>query len=105
MRNIDNIRLLKVDGWSNPRFGFNVDNSIGFEVMWQACACSTCYRRLDAVQTRMKASDLKWQVRNLPIPGRGGVPSAVLLVEPKEMPEKVDNYLSDLLGLRIQEIA
>lgn len=105
VRKIEDIRLLKVDGWSNPRFGFIAGNGIGFEAMWHGCACPTCYGRLNAVMNRMKDSDLKWQVQNISFPEREGVPSAVLLVEPKEMPEQIDNYLSDLLGLRIKEVA
>src|SRR3989344_1559706 len=94
---------LKVDGWSNARFGHVEGNLIVFEVMWLGCACSTCFARLNAVMNRMKDSDVKWQVRNVPIPEREGTTSTILMVEPKEMPEREDNYLSDLLGLQISE--
>ena len=96
---------LKVDGWSNTRFGRIESNLIAFEVMWLGCACPTCFARLDAVMNRMKESDVKWQVREVPIPEREGIPSTILMVEPKEMPERVDSYLSDLLGLQIKEVA
>ncbi|KKT79092.1 MAG: hypothetical protein UW74_C0004G0004 [Candidatus Giovannonibacteria bacterium GW2011_GWC2_44_8] len=96
---------LKVDGWSNSRFGRIEGNLISFEVMWLGCACSTCFARLDAVENRMKGSEVKWQVRDIMIPERVVMPSATLMVEPKEMPERVDSYLSDLLGLQISEVA
>lgn len=96
---------LKVDGWSNPRFGRVESNLIAFEVMWLGCACPTCFARLDAVMNRMEGSEVKWQVRDISFLERGGMPSATLMVEPKEMPERVDNYLSDLLGLQIREVA
>jgi len=97
---------LKVDGWSNVRFGRIDGNVIAFEVMSLGCACPTCFARLDTVINRMKDSELKWQVQEFPIPERGnGIPSSVLMVEPKEMPTQVDSYLSDLLQLQIREIA
>ena len=97
---------LKVDGWSNTRFGRIEEGLVAFEVMWWGCACPTCLARLDAVMNRLKDSDVKWKVRNLPVPEReGGKPSAILMVEPTEMPERVDSYFSDLLGLRISEVA
>ncbi|HEY4495483.1 MAG TPA: hypothetical protein VJC01_03495 [Candidatus Paceibacterota bacterium] len=96
---------LKVDGWSNSRFGRIESDLIVFEVMWLGCACPTCFARLDAVKNRMKGSEVKWQARNVLIPERGGMPSTILMVEPKEMPERVDSYLSDLLGLQISEVA
>lgn len=96
---------LKVDGWSNTRFGRVESNLIAFEVMSLGCACPTCFARLNAVMNRMKDSDVKWQVRNASIPEREGAASAILTVELKEMPEQVDIYLSDLLGLQIREVA
>jgi len=95
---------LRVDGWSNPRFVRVEGNLILFEVMWYGCACSTCLARLAAVMNRMSASDVKWTVMDIHIPERGGEPSAVLVVEPTEMPEKVDAFLSNLLGLQISEV-
>ena len=98
---------LKVDGWSNIRFGRVESNLIAFEVMWLGCACPACFARLNAVMNRMKDSEVKWQVRNVSIPEseRGETASAILMVEPMEMPEQVDSYLSDLLGLQIREVA
>ena len=96
---------LKVDGWSNSRFGRIESNLISVEVMWLGCACSTCFARLDAVKNRMRGSEVKWQVREIPMPERAGIPSATLVGEPKEMPEWVESYLSDLLGLQISEVA
>lgn len=97
---------LKVDGWSNVRFGRIDANALAFEVMSLGCACPTCFDRLNAVMNRMKESELKWQMLNFPIPERGnGIPSTILVVEPKEMPSQVDSYLSDLLGLQIREVA
>ena len=96
---------LRVDGWSKPRFGLVEGNLVMFEVMWYGCACSTCFARLDAVMNRMEESDLKWTVTDICIPERGGLPSAILVVESTEVPEKVDTFLSELLGLQISEIA
>ncbi|KKT17230.1 MAG: hypothetical protein UV98_C0014G0003 [Parcubacteria group bacterium GW2011_GWB1_43_6] len=96
---------LKVDGWSNIRFGHVEGNFIVFEVMWLGCACPTCFARLDAVKNRMRGSEVKWQVLDIMIPERVVMPSVTLMVEPKEMPERVDSYLSDLLGLQISEVA
>ncbi len=96
---------LRVDGWSNARFGRVEGNLVMFEVMSWGCACSTCLARLDTVMNRMSDSDIKWKVQDIAIPERGGVPSAVLVVEPKEIPEKVDAFLSGLLGLQISEVA
>ncbi len=93
----------RVEGWSNARCGRVEGNLISFEVMYWGCACSTCLARLHAVRNRMSESDVKWQVQDIFIPERGGMPSAVLMVEPKEMPEKVDAYLGALLGLQIRE--
>ena len=96
---------LRVDGWSNARFGRVEGNLIGFEVMTLACGCPTCFARLDAVRNRMQTAEIKWRTQVLPIPERGMEPSIVLLVEPKEVPEKVDAFLSGLLGLQIREVA
>lgn len=96
---------LRVDGWSNPRFGRVEGNLVMFEVMWYGCACSTCLARLEAVMNRLTGSDVKWTVQDVFIPERGGVPSAVLVVEPTEVPKKVDTFLSGLLGLQISEVA
>lgn len=96
---------LRVDGWSNARFGRIEGNLIGFEVMSLACGCPTCFKRLDTVRNRMQGADVTWRTQVLPIPERDGMPSVVLLVEPKEMPEKVDAFLSGLLGLQIREVA
>src|SRR3989344_2467728 len=95
---------LRVNGWSNLRFGRVEGNLVMFEVMWLGCACATCVARLDAVMNRMSESDINWTVQDIILPGRKGVPSAVLVVEPKEMPEKVDAFLSELLGLQVSEI-
>lgn len=96
---------LRVDGWSNIRFGRVESNLIAFEVMCWSCACPTCLARLNAVENRMEDSNVKWQMQDVLFPERDGMPSAILMVEPKEMPERVDNYLSDLLGLQIREVA
>lgn len=105
MAEADRTIRLKVDGWSNMRFGRIESNLIAFEVMSLGCACPTCFARLNAVMNRMRESEVNWQVRNAPIPEREGTTSTILMVEPKEMPEQVDSYLSDLLGLQIKEIA
>lgn len=96
---------LRVDGWSNARFGRVEGNLIGFEVMSLACACPTCFKRLTTVMNRMQSADVTWHTQVLPIPERGMEPSFVLMVEPKEIPEKVDAFLSGLLGLQISEVA
>lgn len=97
---------LAVDGWSNIRFGCVEGNLIGFEVMLLACGCPTCFGRLDAVRNRMKETDVKWETAVVRIPQRGNQgDSVVLWVEPKEMPETIGDYLSNLLGLRIVEVA
>ncbi len=98
------LRLL-VDGWSNPRFGRVEGNLVMFEVMRLSCACDTCLDRLDLVYDRMAKSDAEWTVQTISIPERGGTSSRVLVVGLKEMPEKVDAFLSELLGLQISEIA
>ncbi|MDP2734884.1 MAG: hypothetical protein Q8P12_01615 [bacterium] len=96
---------LRVDGWSNPRFGRVEDNLIAFEVVWLGCACATCFGRLTAVENRMSESKVEWTVQEAFIPARGGAPSLILVVKPERMPEEVDTYLSDLLGLEISEVA
>lgn len=96
---------LRVDGWSNPRFGRVESNLVAFEVMWLGCACTTCFGRLAAVENRMSDSKVEWVMAQAPIPERGMVPSLILVVKPERMPEEVDTYLSDLLGLEISEIA
>jgi len=97
---------LAVDGWSNVRFGHIDEKVIMFEVMLLACSCSTCFGRLDTVLSRMKEADVRWGKAVVHIPEREDCgPSVVLWVEPKEMPEKVGDYLSTLLGLRISEVA
>lgn len=96
---------LRVDGWSNARYGHVEGNLIGFEVMSLACGCPTCFARLDAVIDRMQNADAVWRIAEMAIPERGMAPSVVLLVEPKEMPERVDTFLSGLLGLQISEVA
>ncbi len=95
---------LKVDGWSNPRFGRVEENLVMFEAMWMGCACPTCYARLQAIETRMEESEHKWAVTVGQIPEREFSPSAILVVETKEVPEKVDAFLSELLGLQIREV-
>jgi hypothetical protein len=97
--------LLRVDGWSNTRFGRVEGNLVVFEVMWWGCACSTCLGRLAAVKSRMESAEIRWAVQDVVIPERGTAPSVVLVVEPEEMPEKADAFLSDLLGLQISEVA
>src|SRR3989344_3205357 len=93
---------LRVDGWSNLRFGKVQGNLIMFEVMSLGCACQTCFNRLDVVRNRMKTADVKsWLTAPTEIPERNFERSIVLAVEPREMPTHVDRYLSDLLGLRI----
>jgi hypothetical protein len=94
-----------VNGWGNARFGRIEDNFVAFEVMCNACACPTCFARLEAVTDRLANSDTKWTVQDLYIPERGGASSAVLVIEPKEIPEKIDVFLSGLLGLQISEAA
>ena len=97
---------LAVDGWRNTRFGRIEGNLIAFEVMLLACGCPTCFGRLYAVLNRMKKTDVKWETTVTRIPERDNQgDSIVLLVEPKEMPEKIGDYLSALLGLRIREVA
>ena len=97
---------LRVDGWSNTRFGRVEGNLVMFEVMWLGCACSACFGRLNAAMNRMETSEVKWAVQGAMLPEReGGAPSVILVVEPREMPEKVDAFLSDLLGLQISEVA
>lgn len=97
---------LRVDGWSNPRFARVEGNLIMFEVMWYGCACPTCMRRLETVKSRLsEQTDVRWTVLDIAIPERDGLPSAVLMVEPAEVPEKVDTFLSGLLGLQISELA
>ncbi len=95
---------LRVDGWSNSRFASVGEKSLSFEVMNLGCACPTCFARLFAVENRMKNSDLKWRLAQVQIPERGA-PSAILVVEPEEMPKNVDAFFSNLLGLQIREIA
>ncbi len=105
MSNEKTVRLT-VDGWSNIRFGRIEGNRIAFEVMLLACGCPTCFGRLDMVRSRMKETDVRWETQVIHIPERGDRgASIVLCVEPKEMPEKIDNYLSTLLRLRISEVA
>jgi len=95
-------QLLKVEGWSNPRYSRVQDDRILFEVMWLGCACQTCISRLDAIKNRMESADVKsWQEVQVEIPQRFPFPSIALVVEPKEMPVRIDDYLGDLLGLRI----
>lgn len=96
---------LRVDGWSNPRFGRVEGNLVMFEAMWMGCACHSCFSRLNAVMNRMESTGVKWQMQSTCIPERGEGASVVLVVEPEAMPEKVDAFLSDLLGLRISEVA
>lgn len=99
---MEQIQRLKVQGWSNPRFGRIQNDRILFEVMWLGCACGTCRSRLNAVCNRMKTADVKsWQTLKVGIPQRFPIPSVVLEIEPKEMPAQIDVYLSELLGLRI----
>ena len=105
MSNGKTVRL-RVDGWSNVRFGRIEGNRIAFEVMLLACGCPTCFGRLDTVRNRMKNVDVAWVIAVIQIPERGDRgDSTVLWVEPKEMPEKIGDYLSALLGLRIVEVA
>src|SRR3989344_3946869 len=97
---------LKVAGWSNPRFGRIENGRIMFEVMSWECACPTCFTRLETVKNRMKSNDvLLWQIDDITLPERRGAISAVLVVEPKEMPKRLDTFLSELLKLQISEIA
>ena len=97
---------LRVDGWSNARFGRVEGNLVMFEVMWWGCACATCLGRLSAVKNRMESSGAKWTVQDAILPERKtDVPSAILVVEPREAPEKADAFLSELLGLQISEVA
>lgn len=96
---------LKVDGWSNTRFGLIEGNLVMFEALWMGCACLTCVARLKTIVDRMQLSDLKWNVALVQIPEREGVPSTILVVEAKEVPEKVDAFLTELLGLQISEVA
>lgn len=104
----DRTLCFQVAGWSNTRFGRVGSGLIAFEVMWWCCACRTCLARLSTVLNRLQESEVRWTMVCFPIPERleGGQegPSAVLVVEPKEMPERVDAYLSDLLGLQISEV-
>lgn len=96
---------VRVDGWSSARFARVEGNLVMFEVMSLGCACSTCFARLDTVGNRMQSAEVAWDIAVIAIPERGGEPSVVLVVEPTEMPEKVDAFLSDLLGLQISEVA
>jgi hypothetical protein len=97
---------LAVDDWSNPRFARIEDNFIAFEVMGLGCACSTCLARLDMVKNCMETSDVKWFMCDVQIPERGETGlSTILVVEPSEMPEKVDSFLGNLLGLQIRQVA
>ena len=99
---MERTQLLKVEGWSNPRYAQIRGNLILFEVMSLGCSCGTCFGRLDAVKNRMKTADVRsWRTVELEIPERGFVPSVILAVEPKEMPARIDPYRGDLLGLQI----
>lgn len=101
----DRTVCLKVDGWSNPRFARIEGNFVMFEAMWMGCDCPTCYARLDAIKTRMEGSEYSWRIAVAKIPEREFAPSAIVVVEPKEIPEKVDAFFSELLGLQISEVA
>ncbi len=96
---------LKVDGWSNSRFARIEGNLVGFEVMSLDCGCSTCFARLSAVENRMQKSGLKWRIVPTQIPEREGGPSLVLMVETPQIPERLDDFFGDLLGLQIREVA
>lgn len=96
---------LRVDGWSSARFGRVEEGLIGFEVMSLGCGCQTCFSRLDSVTNRMQGESVRWDIAPVAIPERGGDVSLVLWVEPAEMPEKVDAFLTELLGLQISELA
>ncbi len=101
---IDRTLRLRVDGWSNARFGKIEGNLIMFEVLYLACACSTCVGRLDAVVHAIQSANVaSWQVLRVSIPEREAAASIVLAVEPKEMPAKVDAYLSEIFKLQISE--
>ena len=99
---MEQVQQLRVQGWSNPRFGRIQNDRILFEVMWLGCACDTCRSRLNAIRNRMETADVKsWRTLEVGIPQRFPIPSVVLEIEPKEMPAQIDVYLSELLGLRI----
>lgn len=95
---------LRVDGWSNIRHGLVQGNLIAFEVMCWKCACETCFARLEAVKNRLSESEVKWQVMNAFIPERGGWPSSVIVLEVENVPERIDVFLSELLGLQISDV-
>jgi len=95
---------MRVTGWSNLRFARIEGNFLGLEIMCMCCACHTCFSRVNAVMNRMQETGYSWRMVDVKIPERDGAHSAVLMIELAEIPEKVDTFLSELLGLEIQMV-
>lgn len=102
---VDRSVCLKVDGWSNPSFAWIEGSLVKFEAMWMGCDCETCYARLNAIETRMRESEHSWHVVVEQVPERVFAPSAIVVVEPKEVPEKLGSFFSELFGLQMSEVA
>lgn len=90
---------LRVRGWSNTRFSGIEHNLILFEVMWLGCDCATCRERVRVIVERLTRRAVPWQLHQRML--RENAPSIILSVEPQQLPARVDDYLSQLLGLQI----
>ncbi len=95
----------RVTGWQNKRMGRLEGNRLMFEVMNLACACETCFARLDLIKSCMESSNFRWSIIDLDSQERCGQMSRILMVELEEIPENISAFLSGLLGLEIKMIA
>ena len=88
---------LRVEGWSNSRHAVVRGNTLMIEVARVRCNhCPTCSHRIQTIESRLRGAGTPWRFVNL----NGGT---YLAVEPEQIPAKVGNYLSGLLGLRVSE--
>lgn len=88
---------LKVAGWRFPRYAVIEGNTLMMEVAREACRhCPTCSERVRMVESRLRGTGANWRWQSA---GNG----LHLAVELPAETVKVDNYLSQLLGVPIWE--
>lgn len=87
---------LQVDNWRYPRQAFFEGKTLKMEVARVACRhCSTCSRRVDAVESRLQGTNVAWRWET----AQGGL---YLAVELPEGAGETHTRLSQLLGLPIR---
>jgi hypothetical protein len=87
---------LRVEGWQYGRNGYIKGEKLLMEVARESCRhCPTCSRRVESVESRLRASGVAWGWETGP--GNG---LYVAVPAPKDV-DQVGNYLTRLIGREV----